>query len=128
MRILLDTHTLIWWATSSASLPERVLELLDDRENELLLSIASVWEIQIKCQSGKLQLGKPISQLIANQQAANSLIILPIELSHVYALQQLPAVHRDPFDRIMIAQSVVENLPFASVDSMFDRYPVQRIW
>jgi PIN domain nuclease of toxin-antitoxin system len=61
MRILLDTHTLIWWSTSSANIPERVLELLDDRGNDVLLSIASVWEIQIKCQSGKLQLSKPIS-------------------------------------------------------------------
>jgi len=128
MRLLLDTHTLIWWATASENLPRTVLDLLEDGQNDLLLSVVSVWEIQIKCQSGKLQLSKPLPQLITNQQANNGLKILSIALAHVYALQTLPDIHRDPFDRIMIAQAVVENLPFVSTDSVLDSYPIQRIW
>lgn len=128
MRLLLDTHTLIWWSTSSENLPERVLGLLEDPQNDLLLSIASVWEMQIKLQSGKLKLGKPLSELIANQQASNELKILPIGLSHVFALQSLPDLHRDPFDQIMVAQAIVENLPFVSSDSVLDGYSIQRLW
>ena len=128
MRLLLDTHTLIWWSTSSENLPERVLGLLEDPQNDLLLSIASVWEMQIKLQSGKLKLGKPLSGLIANQQANNELKILPIALPHVFALQSLPDLHRDPFDRIMIAQTMVENLPFVSCDVVLDGYSIQRLW
>jgi PIN domain nuclease of toxin-antitoxin system len=128
MRLLLDTHTLIWWATLSENLSQTALELIENSQNVLFLSVASVWEMQIKCQSGKPELGKPLAQLIANQQANNSLRILPVDLSHIYALQNLPNIHRDPFDRIMIAQATVENLPFVSVDALFDGYPVQRIW
>ena len=128
MRLLLDTHTLIWWSTSSENLPERVLGLLEDPQNDLLLSIASVWEMQIKWQRGKLKLGKPLSELIANQQANNELKILPIALPHVFALQSLPDLHRDPFDRIMIAQTMVENLPFVSCDVVLDGYSIQRLW
>ncbi len=67
-RLLLDTHTFIWWATASENLPDKVLDLLEDSQNDLLLSVASVWEIQIKCQNGKLQLNKPLRELVMNQQ------------------------------------------------------------
>jgi PIN domain nuclease of toxin-antitoxin system len=128
MRLLLDTHTFIWWATSAGNLPNQVLDRLEDSQNDLLLSIASVWEIQIKCQNGKLELDRPLSQLVVNQQTNNDLKMLSIALDHVYALQSLPSVHRDPFDRIMIAQAVVEDLPFVSADSLLDGYPIQRMW
>jgi PIN domain nuclease of toxin-antitoxin system len=122
------THTFIWWATSSENLPNQVLDRLEDSQNNLLLSVASVWEIQIKCQNGKLQLNRSLSQLVVNQQTNNDLKMLSIVLDHVYALQMLPNVHRDPFDRIMIAQAVVEDLPFVSADALLDGYPIQRIW
>ncbi len=128
MRLLLDTHTLIWWATSSEKLSQTGLDLLTNLDNRLFLSIASVWEIQIKCQIGKLKLGKSVQELIINQQNNNNLHILPIELTHVYALENLPEVHRDPFDRIIVAQAVVESLPILSIDSLLDSYPIQRIW
>jgi PIN domain nuclease of toxin-antitoxin system len=128
MKLLLDTHTLIWWATSSEKLSLKVLDLLDDRQNDLLLSVASIWEMQIKCQDGKLELGKSLSQLVSNQIANNGLRVLPIEPKHVYALQSLPSIHRDPFDRIMIAQAIVENLLFVSKDSVLGGYPVQQVW
>ena len=103
MRLLLDTHTLIWWATSSEKLSQSGLDLLTNLDNRLFFSIASVWEMQIKCQIGKLKLGKSVQELIVNQQNNNNLHILPIELAHVYALGNLPDVHRDPFDRIIVA-------------------------
>ena len=128
MRLLLDTHTLIWWATSSEKLSQSGLDLLTNLDNRLFFSIASVWEMQIKCQIGKLKLGKSVQELIVNQQNNNNLHILPIELAHVYALGNLPDVHRDPFDRIIVAQAVVESLPILSIDSLLDGYPIQRIW
>ncbi|WP_166281765.1 type II toxin-antitoxin system VapC family toxin [Lyngbya confervoides] len=128
MRLLLDTHALIWWISSSEQLPQQVLDLLEDSDNPLFLSVASIWEIQIKCQNGKLELGKPLAQLISNQQANNGLAILLIEPAHVYALQGLPDVHRDPFDRIMIAQAIMENLAFVSADRVLSGYPVRQVW
>jgi PIN domain nuclease of toxin-antitoxin system len=128
MRLLLDTHALIWWASSSEQLPKKVLDLLEDADNRLFLSVASIWEMQIKCQNGKLELGKPLAQLVSNQQVSNGLKILLVEPSHVYALQGLPDVHRDPFDRIMIAQAIVEDLGFVSADRVLNGYPVRQIW
>jgi PIN domain nuclease of toxin-antitoxin system len=128
MKLILDTHTFIWWATSADKLSSNVLALLNNADNQLILSLASVWEMQIKCQIGKLQLGKSVPTLVANQQENNHLLVLPIELSHVYALENLPGVHKDPFDRIIIAQAVVEKLPIITIDPLFDRYPVVRIW
>ena len=128
MRLLLDTHTLIWWATSSEKLSQSGLDLLTNLDNRLFFSIASVWEMQIKCQIGKLKLGKSVQELIVNQQNNNNLHILPIELAHVYALGNLPDVHRDPFDRIIVTQAVVESLPILSIDSLLDGYPIQRVW
>ena len=128
MRLLLDTHTLIWWATEPERLPSRIFNFLTEPTNELLLSVASIWEMQIKCQSGKLNFGRPLSQLILNQQVQNGLNVLPVEPSHIYALQSLPDVHRDPFDRIMIAQAIVEDLSFVSADSACRQYPVPTLW
>jgi PIN domain nuclease of toxin-antitoxin system len=128
MRLLLDTHVFMWWVSSSEQLPQQVLDLLEDSENLLFLSVASIWEIQIKSQNGKLELGKPLAQLISNQQANNGLAILLIEPAHVYGLQGLPDVHRDPFDRIMIAQAIVEDLAFVSGDRVLSGYPVQQLW
>jgi PIN domain nuclease of toxin-antitoxin system len=128
MRLLLDTHALIWWASSSEQLPKKVLDLLEDADNRLFLNVASIWEMPIKCQNGKLELGKPLAQLVSNQQVSNGLKILLVEPSHVYALQGLPDVHRDPFDRIMIAQAIVEDLGFVSADRVLNGYPVRQIW
>ncbi|WGV27878.1 type II toxin-antitoxin system VapC family toxin [Halotia branconii] len=128
MKLLLDTHELIWWSSSSEKLSLNVYNLIVDPSNTLMFSIASIWEMQIKLQSGKLNLNSALSNLIERQQQVNKLQILPIELSHIYALESLPSHHRDPFDRILIAQSIVENIPLLSIDMIFDSYPVQKIW
>lgn len=95
MKLLLDTHVLIWWSSSSDKLTAKVYDLITDTNNSLTLSIASVWEMQIKVQLGKLNLIAPLPELIANQQQVNKIQILPIELNHIYALKDLPDNHRD---------------------------------
>lgn len=128
MKLLLDTHVLIWWSSSSERLSTNVYNLITDTSNSLKFSIASIWEMQIKSQSGKLRLNSPLPNLIKTQMQVNNLQILPIELSHIYALDDLPNHHRDPFDRILIAQAIVEKIPLLSIDVAFDSYPVQKIW
>ena len=128
MKLLLDTHVLIWWSLDSVKLTKKIYELLTDPDNTLVVSIASIWEMQVKVQLGKLDLDKKVSELITHQQQVNNLEVLPIDPAHVYALENLPNEHRDPFDRIIIAQSIVEAIPLLSADKVFDRYPVERIW
>ena len=105
MKLLLDTHIFIWWADQPEKLSQVALSALEDEANELLLSVASVWEMQIKIQLGKLKISLPLSELIKNQQESNGLTVLPVALPHVLALNTLPFHHKDPFDRLLIAQS-----------------------
>jgi PIN domain nuclease of toxin-antitoxin system len=128
MRLLLDTHTFMWWDSDSSRLPPPVRAVCHDRSNTLLLSIASVWEIQIKTQLGKLHLDRPLLEIIADQQQANHLQVLPVTLDHVAALHQLPMVHRDPFDRLLVAVALVENATLTSGDPIFRQYPVPLFW
>ncbi|AFY50211.1 hypothetical protein Nos7524_4453 [Nostoc sp. PCC 7524] len=128
MKLLLDTHLLIWWSSSSEKLSTKVYDLINDPSNNLIFSIASIWEMQIKVQSGKLRLNLSLPNLIESQKQINNIQILAIEPEHIYTLDGLPNHHRDPFDRILIAQSIFEKIPLLSVDTVFDLYPIQRIW
>ncbi len=128
MRLLLDTHAFIWWDSEPARLSSRALALCRDSENTMLLSVASTWEMQIKIQLGKLRLGLPLAALIENQQRVNSLEILRIGLEHVLALDQLPSVHKDPFDRLLVAQARVEGASLVTNDPVMANYPVDVIW
>src|SRR6266550_3726229 len=125
MKLLLDTHIFIWWADQPEELSDAALSPLEDEANELLLSVASVWEMQIKIQLGKLKLSLPLKDLIRNQQETNELTVLPVALTHVLALNALPSHHKDPFDRLLIAQSLEENLTLVSADSQFLAYSVK---
>jgi PIN domain nuclease of toxin-antitoxin system len=100
----------------------------EDGDNNLLLSVASIWEMQIKLQLGKLKLDEPLRTFIDYQQQADDLRILPITIEHVFALDNLPLHHKDPFDRIIIAQANVEELFVVSKDEIFSSYPVKLIW
>ncbi|WP_375511367.1 type II toxin-antitoxin system VapC family toxin [uncultured Nostoc sp.] len=128
MRLLLDTHVIIWSAVNPEKLSQRVRNLLIDTNNFWVVSMATVWELQIKSQLGKLNLSSSLPNFIETQQRVNNLQILPIELTHIYALEALPSHHRDPFDRILIAQAIVEKMPLLSIDAVLDVYPVQRMW
>ncbi len=126
--LLFDTHSFLWWANEPERLSERVRALCENPATVLLLSIVSVWELQIKAQLGKLTLAVPLASMVQTQQQTNGVQILPVELAHVLALDSLPLHHKDPFDRLLIAQSIVERAPLASVDTVFARYPVQVVW
>ncbi len=128
MRLLLDTHTFIWWDSDPDQLSDRVLSLLSDREHELLLSVISLWEMQIKSQLGKLTLRLPMAEIVAGQQARNQLVVVPFELDHVLRLDDLPAAHRDPFDRALVAQALALDAHLVSHDPLVRQYPVNTIW
>ena len=128
MKLLLDTHVLIWSAGNPEKLSDRVTSLLNDTSNSWVISIASIWEMQIKILSGKLALDMPLHELIETQQQSNDLQLLPIKLRHIYALKDLPNYHRDPFDRILMTQATVEKMPLLSIDTVFNSYPVEKIW
>jgi PIN domain nuclease of toxin-antitoxin system len=128
MRLLLDTHTFIWFVTDSPRLSDRVKQLIEDDYNEKLLSPASIWEMAIKHSMGKLNFSTPFPQFIEQQIGLNSMDLLPIEISHINVVSTLALHHRDPFDRLLISQALVENMPILSVDKAFDAYPIERIW
>ena len=124
MRILLDTHIFVWWDDEPERLSKRAFDLCSDSNNTLILSVASVWELQIKYQLGKLTLRAPLQQIISDQQRVNGIEILPVTLPHVFALDKLLPIHKDPFDRLLIAQSIAENIGLLSVDAVFKDYPI----
>jgi PIN domain nuclease of toxin-antitoxin system len=127
MKLLLDTHTFIWWDSDPSKLSSRALDLLTDKDNIRLLSVVSLWEIQIKHQLGKLTLNKALREIIASQQN-NDIEILPINIDHILALDNLPIYHKDPFDRLLIAQANIENAVMISRDAVFANYSVQVEW
>ncbi len=127
MKLLFDTHSFIWWVSAPNKLSPMVLAMCHDQANTLLLSVVSAWEIQIKSQISKLRLNISLADIISNQQR-NQLEILPIKLTHVLALDGLPMHHRDPFDRLLIAQANSEDVILLSHDAIFAQYPVNVQW
>lgn len=128
MKLLLDTHTFLWFVYNSPELPTPTRELLEDEATELLFSVASVWEMSIKATTGKLTLMDRADRFVANQLIKDDINLLPITLAHVGLVQELPLHHRDPFDRLLIAQTAVERIDIVSADSIFDQYPIRRLW
>jgi len=128
MNILLDTHTFLWLKNTPEKVSEKVLNAYYDMNNNVFLSMASIWEMQIKYQLGKLELDLPLSTLIEEQCIYNDLQILPIETDHIFALADLPFHHKDPFDRLLLVQSRLENLALASADTVFLNYKVNLFW
>lgn len=129
MRFLLDTHTFLWLVEGdSVQLSERVQQLLQDEETIAILSIASLWELAIKSSIGKLTLSLPFAEYVQRYILDAETEILPILPAHTVGVSHLSFHHRDPFDRVLIAQSLVENIPIISRDGVFDDYAVQRVW
>ena len=128
MRLLLDTHSFLWFVGGDSSLSVAARLLIEDVDNSVLLSAASVWEIAIKVSLGKLHLEQPFDVLIPQQLLANHIELLGITLQHAAIVARLPFHHRDPFDRLLIAQAIVEQIPVITRDPAFDAYPVQRLW
>ncbi len=128
MKLLLDTHAFIWWDSQPDALSARVLALCQDRSNTLLLSVVSLWEILVKMQLGKLRMSTSLRDVIGSQVRLNQLEILPFTFDHVWALENLPAYHKDPFDRLLIAQAIVEEAMLVTNDAMIAKYPVNIVW
>jgi PIN domain nuclease of toxin-antitoxin system len=124
MNLLLDTHIFLWLNEQPEKLSANILSHCEDTNNTLFLSHVSPWEIQIKHQLGKLELDESLQAMIETQQQDNDLQLLPIKLAHIYALAQLPFHHRDPFDRLLIAQAMDEEMSFVSVDGCIADYSV----
>ena len=127
MKILLDTHAFLWFIDDSPALSARSKSLME-AENELFLSVSSLWEIAVKLRLGKLTVAMPTESLMTEQLTANNIEILPISVPQLIQVSTLPLHHRDPFDRLIIAQAIVEQMPVVSADPAFDAYPVERLW
>jgi len=128
MKYLFDTHAFLWLNDESERLTQTVKELCSSGEHEFYLSMASAWEMQIKHQLGKLSLAMPIAEPVIKNTQENNIQLLPIDLSHINYLEQLPSHHKDPFDRIIIAQAIIEGMSIISIDHAFLDYPVNIVW
>ncbi|MEA5581368.1 type II toxin-antitoxin system VapC family toxin [Nodularia harveyana UHCC-0300] len=126
MRQILDTHILIWFVMGDPRISTSLRSQIENNDN--LLSIASVWEMAIKHSIGKLNCEPSFNEFIEQQIIMNGIELLSIRIDHVAVVSSLPLHHRDPFDRLLIAQSIVENIPLISADQIFDAYPIQRLW
>ena len=127
MMYLLDTHTLLWYLNDDQQLPLYAKKSIEDTANDILISIASLWEIEIKASLGKLVLRASVEKIhaVATQQGMR---ILPISVEHLIQLRGLPFHHRDPFDRLLIAQAITEKADIISGDQFFPLYPVRIVW
>ena len=128
MKVLLDTHAFLWWIADDPKLSFRAREMISDIDNELFLSAASGWEITIKVQMGRLSLPDEPERFIFSQMKMNAIQSLPILMNHALHVSTLPDHHRDPFDRMLIAQAQVEGFPILSVDPQIAKYQVEVIW
>ena len=128
MRLLVDTHVFLWWVEGDRALPVKARAALADPENECLISLVSAWELAIKASLGKLKLALPVKRYIVENVAANGFRMLDIDIAHVGRVETLASHHGDPFDRLLIAQALEEDLPVVTADPIFRKYGVKRIW
>lgn len=124
MRLLLDTNSLIWWRNNDSQLRTRAADAVRDPANDIVVSVAALCEIAIKRTLGKLQFSEDFAAMMADE----GFQLLPITYAHLQALDALPLHHRDPFDRVLIAQALAEGLTLVSNERLFDRYGVARLW
>jgi len=127
MKLLLDTHTLLWFVNDNPKLSNHLKDLIEDTSNVSYLSVASLWEMSIKFNLGKLTLDPNYEEFVEREVTTSTIKLLNIELEHLRINSTLPFHHRDPFDRLIIAQSIVGDIPIVSVDSAFDKYSVELI-
>jgi len=126
LKVLFDTHTFLWAITDDQRLSSTAKGSFIS--SEVFLSVASVWEILVKAELGKLPLPHPAASYLRTQLRKSSIAVLPILLSHVLRLEGLPLHHRDPFDRIILAQAIEENIPIVGINAKFRQYPVEVLW
>lgn len=128
MKFLLDTHTFLWFIDDDKKLSSYARDLIENTDNQCFISMVSIWEMSIKSSLGKLDIPLPINNLYQNHIIANEFDILPIQLKYLQTFHDLPFYHNDPFDRMIIAQSMVENTPIIGCDKVFKDYDVNLFW
>jgi PIN domain nuclease of toxin-antitoxin system len=128
VKALLDTHTFLWWNLDDERLSSRVREIIADGRNEIYFSAASAWEIAIKTARGKLILPEEPAAYLARRLESNHFQSLPVQISHAAQVYTLPRHHDDPFDRLLVAQSQLENLPILTLDPEIRKYAVETLW
>ena len=128
MRLLLDTHAFLWFITGNDRLSSTAREAIENPVNANLVSIASLWEMAIKASLGKLTLHRPFREVVTTQMAESGFDLLRVEVDHLAELMNLPYHHRDPFDRLLIAQCRSDDLSLVTCDAAFGAYEVRRIW
>lgn len=128
MKALIDSHAFLWALEGSSRLGSGARTLLDSPDNELYLSLVSIWELAIKTSAGKLDLPQPASRYLEREAATRNVILLPLRIAHMQQMELLPFYHRDPFDRMLVAQAMVEDLVLLTVDRQLARYGVRIIW
>jgi PIN domain nuclease of toxin-antitoxin system len=128
MNVILDTNAFLWLAGDRTKLSTKAKDLFNNTNASLFLSIASPWEMAIKSQSGKLILPEPVGTLVPKQLSVNGIKILPVRLEYISIIETLRTIHRDPFDRIIIATALTKKYAVMSSDAVFDEYGVSRIW
>ena len=128
MKILLDTHAFLWWNMDSPQLSQKAKEMIASSKTEVFISAASTWEIAIKCQKGKLILPEVPEKYVISRISYYGFEPLPIHISHTLKTFNLPVIHSDPFDRILIAQCELENMSIVSADEIIQQYEVNVLW
>jgi PIN domain nuclease of toxin-antitoxin system len=128
VRVLLDAHVFLWWSAADDRLSDRARDVIQDGRNECMVSVASMWEIAIKDAKGDLELPEDVEYFIEDRLARNRWTELPIARRHALRAASLPPIHRDPFDRILVAQSQIESIPLITTDVAITRYDVETIW
>ena len=128
MRLLLDTHAFLWFVGGDPQITPHARQLIEDPANQSLLSMASLWEMAIKLSIGKLGFGQSFESFVSEQLSGNGMELLGIALPHLAVVASLPFHHRDPFDRLLVAQAMHEQMPMISADPAFDAYGIRRLW
>jgi PIN domain nuclease of toxin-antitoxin system len=128
VRLLLDTQPFLWWIADDGRLPPRPRVSIADGANEVFVSVVSVWEIVVKAGLGRLEVPDPIDRFVMSQLEANGFLALPVTMRHALGLASLPDAHDDPFDRVLVAQAVAEDLTLVTGDRAFADYPVTTTW
>jgi PIN domain nuclease of toxin-antitoxin system len=128
VNLLLDSHTLLWFLDDDTQLVPTAKAMIEDPANRKLVSVATRWEIAIKVGLKKLDLGEPATTFLPRELATNRFEVLEIQLAHATFVETLPPHHKDPFDRLLVAQALLEKLPLVSADAMLDQYGVIRLW
>lgn len=128
MQLLLDTHTFLWWVFDDPKLSATAKNVISDAHNTSYVSAASAWELAIKAGQGKLKLSSPVSEFLPRHLRINGFTLLDLKLEHLVSVEQLPAHHKDPFDRLLVVQAQTEKMHLVSGDVALDQYEIERLW